>query len=427
MTWLNRTIAVLQGAPIVLPAATRDMLLVMLWFFVTFKQFKYDELILYPLALYFGWAFIRDINLIFPLIKRSWVLFLFPTWWFMSAIWAVDPALVIRSGLQLLLTMMICYCAALRLEPRHIIFAMLVASCYFGFLSMMASFSGSGIAARGVFSSKNAMGAAMVILFMSSLVIVLDPKSNKLLRLASVGALALSVRQIGVANSATATLLMLALGGMICAGALMLRKGGLWHPAKLAVICGLISLGSLGAGGYLSFQEVNPVERVLASFGKDTTLTGRTDLWQYALREIEERPLLGVGHGGFWTPEDGTSTARRIYDDFHKRVYATFSFHNSYFEIAVHQGLIGLALAVIPVLWAFVRIIGATLNRGGMEWLFFTGICFMNLASSMTESALMVPFTLLSMTFWIGALMTLKLDDPVPKPERPRRLTMAHA
>ena len=75
-----------------------------------------------------------------------------------------------------------------------------------------------------------------------------------------------------------------------------------------------------------SLPEFDPVSQVLGAFGKDATLTGRTVLWNYATEEIARHPLLGVGHGGFWTPEDGLSVASRIYNEFHKVPYANFFF-----------------------------------------------------------------------------------------------------
>lgn len=384
----------------------RDFILVALWFFVTFKQFRFDELILYPLALYFAWAFIRDFQKIFPLIARSFVLFLFPAWWLLSAIWGVETTLILRSGLQLLLTIMICYFIATRLTVRDLILALALTATYYGILSFLAPYLGTGTSARGVFSSKNAMGTAMVILWLCSLCIVFDPDSSKKRKLFGMFSLVLSAWQIYMANSATAMLLAFGIAVIAFLFAIVPQTGILkrrWFYALgfLAVAALLLS-----ASAFFTTQSIDPINAVLGAFGKDTTLTGRTLLWEYATRQIEDDPLLGVGAGGFWTPYDKLSQASRIYEEFHKATYATFSFHNSYFEIAVHQGLIGLFFCILTVLWTIGSILLARSQTNPIPTVFFLCVCSVSLARSMTESDFIAPFALLTMLFITGGLMS---------------------
>ncbi|MGE5199097.1 MAG: O-antigen ligase family protein, partial [Rhodospirillaceae bacterium] len=67
------------------------------------------------------------------------------------------------------------------------------------------------------------------------------------------------------------------------------------------------------------------------------TLTGRTDLWQSLLHYVYERPLLGYGYGGFWTPHRLTALAQR-------EGWELGSAHSQYFEIALSLGVLGLAV-----------------------------------------------------------------------------------
>lgn len=385
----------------------RDHLIVTLWFLVTFKQFPNDELILYPMALYFAYAFVRDLDLVFDRVVRGLVLFVFPAWWLLSASWGLQPGTILRSGVQLVLTIMICHCAAARLDARRIMHSLLLAAAFYGVYSLMLEAAGMVLPARGAFASKNAMGVAMVILWMAALCTALDRGSPRLLRLAAALACLLALRQIAVANSVTAILLA---GGVtaIVLGLAMLGGGLLRTPGGLAALL----LGGAGvtaaAAVVLSTNEVDLVGEVLGAFGKDTTLTGRTVLWQYAEEEIALRPLLGVGEGGFWTPHDGSSQARRIYDEFHKTPNSSFSFHNAYYEIAVHQGLIGLGLAVLPVAWCLWRVLGSALRRVTMPDAFFVCVALVTMARSVTEAGLMAPFAMLPMLLFIGALLTLR-------------------
>lgn len=80
------------------------------------------------------------------------------------------------------------------------------------------------------------------------------------------------------------------------------------------------------------------------------TLTGRTDLWHALLQYVHERPLLGFGYGGFWTPERLTAITQR-------EGWVFGSAHSQYFEIALSVGLLGLAVYCGAGLAALRRLI----------------------------------------------------------------------
>lgn len=382
----------------------RDHVLVTLWIFVTFKQFDGDELILYPLALYFLWAFVRDFDLLFDMVARSLVLWLFPAWWMLSATWGAEPLFVLRSGLQLILTIVICYCAVLRLSGRQIMVSVLLVAGWYGILSLVADPNG-GRGARGVFYSKNSLGAAMVMLWTAAICVVADPRAGRLARVASLLLALLAVRLILVSNSATAILLAAAAGAVVGGFVLTRRLTGPTLLAAIAMTGALVAFAV--AWATITQTDLDVVSRVLAAFGKDATLTGRTVLWDYAAVEVARDPWLGKGAGGFWTPFDGLSTAHKIYVEFHKVPYAKFSFHNSYVEIAVHQGLIGVGIVVVATAWCVMRNVGAAVVSKTTESLFFLCMTMITLARSVTESGLMATFSLLSMLMIMGALGTL--------------------
>lgn len=387
-------------------ARTRDHILITLWFASTFKQFRNDELILYPIALYFAWAFVRDFDQLFAILRRSLIVFVIPVWWSLAAAWGEDSVTILRSGAQMTLTMIICYCAVLRLDRRQIIVSLLFSAGLFGVLSFLSEGTG-GVAARGIFTSKNAMGAAMVILWVAALCTVLDKRFSLPLRASAFGLLALSARMIVVSNSATAQLLAIGITLVILVLG-VLGGRGLGHPRFVVTVCLAGFAICLPLAFILATQEVEPVAKVLELFGKDAGLTGRTELWDYAMAAIVREPWLGVGPGGFWTPLDWTSDARRIHIDYHKSFYATFSFHNSYLEIAVHLGIVGLVLTLLKTVWLMTKVTAAALRDTSIPKVFFLAIGLVTLARSLTESGLMSPFSLMTMVLIMGALFAVK-------------------
>lgn len=395
--------------------STRDFVAFTLWILVTFVQFRGDQLILYPLALYFIYAFFRDQHLVAPLVARAWIPLVFVGWCLMSPIWAVDPFEAAKAAIYLTLTMMICFHAAAVLSARQLMYAVLVATALVGFLSLVVGLTG-GTMNRGVFPQKNQMGKSMVMLWVAAVATSLDTGSSRFIRIIG-GSMAIVALFLGVVSeSATAVLLMIGTGTIILMGFFIL-DGGINRPSRLALAFGILGVSFVGISVLLPTFQGNPVEIVLNSFGKDSTITGRTGLWEHAENQIAKEPILGVGARGFWRYNE-SPLVQMIYEDYHKRPFDSFNFHNSYYAIAVHQGLVGLAFAVGALVWALGIVLRGAFRFGSMPYIFFLAQSAAVLARTTTESDFFRPFVLFHMLFWIGAFIILKEEMKVRRNPR---------
>ncbi|MCL6285288.1 O-antigen ligase family protein [Ruegeria sp. 2012CJ41-6] len=385
--------------------ARRDFYAFALWVLVTFVQFRFDELLLYPLALYFTYAAWRNQVQILGLLRRSWILLSFPVWCLISPLWAVEPAAAFKEALYLMLTMLICYQVAASLTPRQIMYAVLLATGIIVVANLLKIY-GSGDGSNGIFVHKNQMGKNMVVAWIVATAVMLDPGSARKLRWIAGCIALLAAYSAFISGSATAVLLVLGTAAVNLFGATMLR-GGLLRARRLAVLC--LMVGSIfgAATLVLPHTEVDPVEPVLEAFGKDRSLTGRTGLWEYAEQQISAEPFLGVGSGGFWRYHD-SPLVRRIFEEYYKGPRAKFNFHNSFFEISVHQGLIGLGLAILSTLWAFGWLIRGAFSLASMSQIYFFSQSLAVIARMFTESGFLAPFVIFHMLFWIGALSASK-------------------
>lgn len=384
----------------------RDFWVFALWCCVTFVQFHRDELLLYPLALYYAWAIWRDQSVIVPLMARSWALLLFPLWCLISPLWAVNPEAALKQAIYLLLTMMICFQVAATLSPRRIVHAVLVAAGVIGVINATYAFA-TGDLRTGIFVQKNFMGKYMVLFWVVGLAVFIDRGSAGWIRIAAAGLAVISVVMAYLSESATAVLLILATGVIIVAGVMFLL-GGAMRASRIGAFCLCIAgFASVGVVVLPSLQT-SPAEAVLGHFGKDTTLTGRTVLWDYAEDQIAERPLLGVGAEGFWRYK-ASPLVQKIFLEFHKGPRDSFNFHNSYYEIAVHQGLIGLFLAVIALFWGLYQIMRGAFLIGMLPQIYFLTHTLAVLARTLTEADFLKAFSLFHMVFWIGALSVVRV------------------
>ncbi|MEI4234897.1 O-antigen ligase family protein [Roseovarius sp. D22-M7] len=383
----------------------RDFLVFTIWSMVTFVQFRGDELLLYPLALYYAYSIWRDQNRIVPLLARAWVVLLFPTWCLISVLWAVDPVDAFKHALYLFLTLIICFQVAATLSARQIMHAVCIAASVIALVHLFVAY-GLGRGDLGIFPSKNTMGKTMVILWVVTFAVFLDPGTRWLFRLSSLGMASIAAWLAGASNSATAVLLVLASALLLIAGAVILR-GGLLRASRLAILFFSLGLVLSAALAILPYQQVEPVDAVLSHFNKDSTLTGRTVLWQYAENEIREHPLLGVGAGGFWRYQE-SPLVQKIYFEFYKGPWDNFNFHNSYYEIAVHQGLIGLGIMMLALSWGVFMIGRWAITDGSMPAIYIFSYMMLVLARTMTEADFLKPFVLFHMIFWIGAIKALQ-------------------
>ena len=379
-----------------------EKLMVIAWFLVTFTVFPRDELILYPLALYFLYAFFRDGRASFPILRDCWPLLLLPVWAVLSSPAGVVPMGALRSGVQMILAVQICVLLVVWLRPREIILITFAATGVCGVLSIFFTSYHDG-AMTGIFAHKNMLGAKMLMLFLAALCVMLDRWMGLWLRLLAVGGVALALALILASHSATALVLAMFIAGLIAMFSFFAGHGSATPADRMAV--GLVIVGVLltGIPVLLSLMEQSPVAILLESLGKSSTLTGRTELWTYARDVISERPVAGHGAGGFWRYEEN-DLVRQIFAEFHKSPNQVFSFHNSYLEVTVHFGLIGLVLTLVTLVWTVVRLLAQMFQRGGMPFVFFVTIGIVELVRAGVESELMRPFVLSNMLMWIGAI-----------------------
>jgi O-antigen ligase len=140
-----------------------------------------------------------------------------------------------------------------------------------------------------------------------------------------------------------------------------------------------------GLGAWLFLQPVCEVvygrslyELILASQGKDRTLTDRTVLWEDCIRIGMRHAVLGAGYRGFWTDSVWLEIKER-------NPNGPEEAHNGYIEVFLDLGVLGVMLFV-PVVGA--AILGATRSLrwdyglGQLRFAFLTSVFLHNYAES---------------------------------------------
>lgn len=310
----------------------------------------------------------------------------------LSYVWSDAPDVTARAGLQYLSHVVCAVIAARVIDTRTLcigamagITVVLAYSLLDG-ASVYDALDGT-YSFVGAFGSKNQLGfyASLGILF--SVFFGLFLTKSRIARLLALGLAALSAALLAMSQSATSMLATPAAVAMIVAIA------GLeaFSPTHRKVF--FLAGTAFGLAALLAALNLGAVDMVLGAFGKDSTLTGRTYLWQQGTDASAHAPWLGVGYQAYWV--QGFSEAERLWHEFYIASRTGFHFHNTYIEALVELGYIGAAAIVLPVLAALRLCIGRLLNAGDWkEPLLLLGILALLVIRSFFEVDILQPYAI---------------------------------
>ncbi|MBV8698840.1 MAG: O-antigen ligase family protein [Bradyrhizobium sp.] len=182
---------------------------------------------------------------------------------------------------------------------------------------------------RGVFGHKNVAAAIMAMLVFIG---IYTCRSGAWLSGGATTALALLfLLKTGGKSSLALTVVVL----MVSFLTMILRP--FWLRAAMLLtplaLLNLLSIGTVMSEGLAEIAKALPL---------DTSFTGRTDIWTFALQSLQSRLLTGYGFAAFW----GTEAIRDLPDGNEWAETAAHS-HNGYLDAALGTGLPGLALLIL--------------------------------------------------------------------------------
>jgi len=170
------------------------------------------------------------------------------------------------------------------------------------------------------------------------------------------------------------------------------------------VVLNLLGVGTVMSEGLAEIAKMLPL---------DSSFTGRTDIWSFALQSLQLRLPTGYGFEAFW----GTDAIRNVPEGMEWAEYASHS-HNGYIDTALSMGLPGLALLIAVLVITPLRNFHAA-DRGGNDgplamallriWLF--GLYLSSLESFFLDRADPTWFTFLLAVFGLHYLARFRVKQ----------------
>jgi exopolysaccharide production protein ExoQ len=383
------------------------------WVFFTTVPMDWAAPLRYLCVAYFVAGMVLFARDTLPTYVRAWPTLLLPVLCVISAIWAPSANEAFRKALLMGLTGTVAVYAASRLSIRQIVSIYFLGEIFGAVLSAMSPNIANG-AWTGVFGQKNFLAVHMFILYTTGLVILLDKGSNMWLRGSTLLFIPLAAGLIFLSKSATTILL---LGGTTMA---FLGHAFIWEPAarvkhmRTFIVAAIILLGLVAGLMLFGLFQFDVMDTILRSFGKDSTLTGRTFIWDWGHRIMNEHPWTGVGASGFWRPEVGV--ANQILTFFFYEQFVKFSFHNSYLENGVQLGYPGYYATVLLAAWGVWNAVRTWMKNQTLLNGAFLIFAVMVIIRSNAEIDLALELGATAVLFFIGAARKEDLRKPAPPP-----------
>ncbi len=281
--------------------------------------------------------------------KRGWLAYGLAAFVALSPLWSELPLQSLKFATAMALNILFAVSIAQRMRVDEIekqtalvILALLSVSFvmvglgveksfYRDTLERLTIFGGDMV--QGIFPHKNFLGVYAAL----GLVLTLAAVSGPL----RWGGVALGIW--GVLASGAATGLAALVAGLL---ALCLIKIGNTQRRRLVLygpaLAALVIVGTVGS----VYQT-----EIFAALGRDDNLTGRTDLWAWAIWFFEQKPIIGWGYGGIFA-ENGPGPSDIFFDG----GYVAPHFHSGYLQVLAETGIIGFGLTIAVCVGALVAL-----------------------------------------------------------------------
>jgi exopolysaccharide production protein ExoQ len=250
---------------------------------------------------------------------------------------------------------------------------------------------------RGYFGTKNPLGECASVAFLLSIPEVLQRGWRRVLGLIII---AVSVYLVFLSHSKTAFALALVCP-LLAWIILFIRKITRVSPAivVLSIIIFYLLLSKLSA-----YDIMGRISYILYN---DSTLTGRTIIWDYVGGEISRYPVLGWGYQSFWLVPGSPSLEAPGF------VKLMPNAHNGYFDTMLEIGYVGFGFLSIFVL-ATLHAVGRVADRDLSRARFLLSLALFFILYNFFESLWMRAFEVLWVVFLVTAAEIARYWRPIP-------------
>ena len=306
----------------------------------------------------------------------------------LSTAWSQDPSITFRRSIMLLAPTLFAIFLHVRYEYRHQLELLLLTGLAAAALSIVLGvmFPAVGLdptmhdgSWQGIFPQKNVCARASVFFLLPAVVLWGRSVSKTLAAFVAFPLLGVVIFK---SHSTTGWVL----GGVAVLATLSMR---LFRklPANESIVLGILLIGGALAGLFVLEERFADVLMLL---GKDSTLTGRTTIWNGAVEAITKHPFLGYGFSAFWLGLKGESANVILASK-----WMVPTAHDGFLDLWLQLGGVGLVLFALSLFQGCRAAVWCLRHDGreAAEW--GAAIMLMTILYNLDETSLMIPRELL--------------------------------
>lgn len=314
---------------------------------------------------------------ILSLIRSEKYLSIFILLCLLSAVWSEYPFLSFKRSFQLFVMFLVTIEAFVNIEPNVLLKQLrIVVSVYLFFNLYACRFIPAAIDPvfgtwRGMEVQKNWLAQNSLYCLLSSIVFFSFDKT-RLTKLYDSVLILISVLMIYKAHSST---IMIAIAIIVWLGIIFKLETVFTRLGIGRTILGLTFLFILSFSVIFLIFSTEIFGLIPGYFGKDLTLSGRVDIWDFVWNDIEKQFLLGYGFATYWIMG---SSRIEIFASYFEG-FMVNSAHNGFLEIMLQLGVVGFILFLFPIIAYIYRMFKLNSNQA---ILIFVSIMTLNYTES---------------------------------------------
>lgn len=268
--------------------------------------------------------------------------------------WSLDSAVTLREGIIFLFIGTYLVCTAWVYSWERIIEALWIAMFAMGIASLLLYFAAPDLgrmsdihigALSGLWMEKNSAG--QIGIYGATLALARFAISPKTFFSSGISFLAFTLILL-LSTSKTALVAYVLMCGLF-GWVFMMRRN---LPTFLAT-----TWATLFGGSFLAYVVWQNKEAAFKLLGRNSTFTGRAEIWKALEVSTSDKPLLGHGYSAYWNEDYMGTTLNMVLDDL--KYYPNHS-HNSWVEMTLGLGQVGsyllTSILVIGIVFALLRI-----------------------------------------------------------------------
>lgn len=314
----------------------------------------------------------------------------------LTAAWSQSPLHTLKQAFWLWISVGFTYWLMVRFTPKQQMEMLMLTGTLSAVLCILAVvfIPSAGLDAlhefswQGVFYSKNHMGRIFLFLLTAGIHYNGKTPVERCFRLAYIF---LTLFMIAMSQSKSAWLFTI--GYLFFAFLLMISskitKRDLY---PIVIVSGM-------AVAVSAVAIVLNLDAVLSLFGRDSTLTGRTEIWKILMLSALKRPLYGFGYDAFWAghTSEGMNAFIAVYG---KTGFMGSYAHSGYLATLLEEGAIGLLLILALIVRGLKdSFVCLRCNSGINNIHWYISILFLTIIYNVDEVTFVLPYYLPWMMF----------------------------